>query len=149
MTAKLKVAWGAIRRQFEAGIPVPQLASAHHIHAGTIRVRVHREGWQVQPMPEGNADAAATLTGQDKPSRQQPGGIACRLAEGRIVLAALPPERRDAVMRDILTRYAEGETLDRLAFDHGVSRATVYNWLLGGSADTSHSELVTMVSASA
>lgn len=144
MTAALKVNWEAIRRQFEAGIPVPQLARAHRIRAGTIRVRVHRERWQVQLMPEDTTDAVAMPIEPHKPSRQQPGGIACRLAEGRIVLAALPPERRDAVMRDILTRYAEGDTLDRLATDHGVSRATVYNWLLGGGADLSHADLVTM-----
>lgn len=143
MTAKLKVDWNAIRRQFEAGIPIPQLASAYRIRAGTIRVRVHREGWQIQPMPERNIDATA-MPSPDKANRYQPGGIACRLSEGRIVLAALPPERRDAVMRDILTRYSEGETLDRLASDHRVSRATVYNWLLGGSVDVSHAELVTL-----
>lgn len=42
--------------------------------------------------------------------------------EGYVVLSALPAERRQAVMVDILSRYANGDNLDALADEHGVSR---------------------------
>lgn len=143
MTKPLEIDWTAIRNQFEAGIPATRLASAHGIRANTIRVRAHREGWKLREIPATEPPPIDIPVEKQKPPRFRAGGEERRVAEGFVVLSALPAERRQAVMENILSRYTNGDNLDTLAAEHGVSRSTIYYWLLGGAADDTHAELVT------
>ena len=143
MTQALAVDWAAIRTQFEAGTPPNRLAEAHGIRANTIRVRAHREGWKVRDIPSTEAPPIDIPVTKQKRIANRRGGENEKLAEGFVVLSALPSERRQAVMENILSRYANGDSLDELADEHNVSRATIYNWLLGGTVDETHAELVT------
>jgi len=143
MTQALEVDWIAIRNQYETGIPTGRLEQVHGIRANTIRVRAHREGWKVRDIPQTEAPPMDIPVEKVTPRAARAGGANRQLAEGFVVLSALPPERRQAVMVDILSRYANGDNLDMLADEHGVSRATIYLWLLGGTVDSTHAELVT------
>ena len=44
---------------------------------------------------------------------------------------------------DIVSRYAQGESLTTLAAEHHVNRSTVYRWILGGLGDQQHHDLIT------
>ena len=44
---------------------------------------------------------------------------------------------------DIVRRYAAGESVQIMAHDAGVSRRTIYNWMLAGTGDAQYADLVT------
>lgn len=61
--------------------------------------------------------------------------------------AQLPAEtdKRDSALPlpEIVRRYASGESVQALAAESGVHRATLYRWMLAGVGDKDYSDLVT------
>lgn len=59
-------------------------------------------------------------------------------------MTALAIARRDQIdLPGIVRRYAEGESMQVLAAENGVHRATLYRWMLAGIGDGQYDQLVT------
>ena len=53
------------------------------------------------------------------------------------------PEQARPALPDSIRRYASGESIQDIALDQRVHRATLYRWMLAGTGDKQYSDLVT------
>lgn len=124
--------WAEVRQRYEAGETVSMLAQKMNVKADEIRRRAHAENW--------GANAGEEKLRAEQKRRQEL--VAARAAAAG-ALATLPADQREALLGELLRRYLQGETPEKLRAEVGASRATFYYALLGGADERIHGDLVT------
>ena len=98
-------------------------------------------------LPSGTANGAATRVRSSQRRKHQAAYQPARGGKGGSASGeetpALPTTTAPLSIPEIVQRYAAGESVQTLAAETGVHRATLYRWMLAGEGDDKYASLVT------